>query len=172
MKGWELTRCRSRLGWFKTLGIFAGRALLDSRIIDINLNKVFLKLILGKPVKKSIATLKLVDPTLARSLERLQGYLFARKEIEALQLLPGARRSKLALLTVGGAKLADLSLDFTLPGTTIELKPGGAHIDVDDHNLEEYLECVLEMILGSGVERQAKAFADGTSLSRLRRSRN
>jgi E3 ubiquitin-protein ligase TRIP12 len=38
--------------------MFVGRALLDSRIIDVNLNKVFLKLILGKPVKKSIATLK------------------------------------------------------------------------------------------------------------------
>jgi E3 ubiquitin-protein ligase TRIP12 len=46
------------LAWFKTLGLFVGRALLDSRIIDVNLNKVFLKLILGMQVKKSIATLK------------------------------------------------------------------------------------------------------------------
>ena len=50
--------CRSRLSWFKTLGLFLGRALLDSRIIDVNLNKVFLRLILGHPVKKTIATLK------------------------------------------------------------------------------------------------------------------
>ena len=49
---------RSRMSWFKTLGLFLGRALLDSRIIDVNLSKVFLKLILGKPVKKSIVTLK------------------------------------------------------------------------------------------------------------------
>ena len=92
--------------------------------------------------------------------------------------MPGARRNKLAMLTVGGAKLADLSLDFTVPGySSIELKVsrespylevrlimfqlGGAHIDVDDHNLEEYLEKVLDFILGSGVQRQAQAFAEG-----------
>jgi E3 ubiquitin-protein ligase TRIP12 len=49
---------RSKLSWYKSLGLFIGRALLDSRIIDVNLNKVFLRLILGKPVKKTVATLK------------------------------------------------------------------------------------------------------------------
>ncbi|KAK6908083.1 hypothetical protein I203_102084 [Kwoniella mangroviensis CBS 8507] len=154
----------SRLSWFKTLGLFAGRALLDTRIIDVNLNRVFLKLILGQPVKKTIATLKAVDTGLARSLERLQAYSYARKEIEALKLPASTRRTKLAALTVGGAKLADLSLDFTLPGYNIELKPGGSHVDVDDSNLEEYLERVLEMTLGSGVEKQVKAFQEGFSM--------
>lgn len=149
--------------WYKTLGLFIGRALLDSRIIDVHLNKVFLKLVLGRPVKKTIANLKLVDAPLARSLERLQGYLHARREIEALQLPPGARRNKLMQLTVSGAKLADLSLDFTLPGYNIELKPGGAHIDVDDHNLEEYLELVLDWTLGTGIARQVKQFQEGFS---------
>lgn len=41
------------------------------------------------------------------------------------------------------------------------MQPGGAHIDVDDSNLEEYLERVLDMTLGSGVMKQAKAFQDG-----------
>lgn len=137
---------------------------MDGRIIDVNLNKVYLKLILGGTVKKTIANLKLVDAELARSLERLQSYLQTRKEIEALQLPPGARRNKLMQLTVSGAKLADLSLDFTLPGYNIELKPGGAHIDVDDHNLEEYLEKVLDLTLGSGIAPQVKAFREGFSM--------
>ncbi|KAK8858675.1 hypothetical protein IAR55_002904 [Kwoniella newhampshirensis] len=154
----------TRLSWYKTLGLFTGRALLDSRIIDVNLNKVFLKLILGKPVKKNISTLKAVDSTLARSLERLQAYLYARREIEALMLPASSRRNKLAALTVGGAKLADLSLDFTLPGYDIELKQRGAHIDVDDSNLEEYLEKVLDFTLGSGVAAQVKAFQEGFSM--------
>lgn len=77
----------SRLSWYKTIGIFIGRALIDSRIIDVTLNKVFLKLILGSPVRKNIATLRMVDPALARSLERLQAYASARREIEALQLV-------------------------------------------------------------------------------------
>jgi len=154
----------SSLSWYKTLGLFTGRSLLDSRIIDVNLNKVFLKLILGRPVRKTIANLKLVDLTLARSLERLQTYLQTRKEIEALALPAGARRNKLLQLTVSGAKLGDLSLDFTLPGYNIELKPGGAHIDVDDHNLEEYLERVLEFTLGQGVQKQVRAFQEGFSM--------
>lgn len=48
-----------------------------------------LKLLLGQTVKKNVATLKLVDIQLARSLERLQVYLQARKEIEALKLVSG-----------------------------------------------------------------------------------
>ena len=75
------------MSWFKTLGLFIGRALLDGRIIDVNLNNVMLKLVLGRPVAQNIATLRLVDAPLARSLERLQAYLDARKEIEALPLV-------------------------------------------------------------------------------------
>lgn len=155
----------SKHSYFKTLGLFVGRALLDSRIIDVNLNKVFLKLLLGKPVRKNIATLKQVDETLARSLERLQTYLQARKEIESLTGLPASsRRNKLSALTIGGAKLQDLSLDFTLPGYDIELKPGGRMIDVDDSNLEEYLELVLDKTLGSGIVEQVNEFRTGFSM--------
>lgn len=127
------------MNWFKTLGIFVGRALLDSRIIDFNFNTVFLKLLLDQPVKQNIATLKRVDMQLARSLEGLQNYLYARKEIESLPLVsrchalyltctvtdrhqaPSAKRNKLMTLNIGGSKLGDLMLDFTLPGTSIEL---------------------------------------------------
>lgn len=155
----------SKHSYFKTLGLFIGRALLDSRIIDVNLNKVFLKLLLGKPVRKNIATLKQVDETLARSLERLQTYLQARQEIESLTALPASsRRNKLSALTIGGAKLQDLSLDFTLPGYDIELKPGGRMIDVDDSNLEEYLELVLDKTLGSGIAEQVKELQVGFSM--------
>jgi len=35
---------------------------------------------------------------------------------------PEARSNKLMSLTVGGAQLSDLSLDFTVPGYGIELK--------------------------------------------------
>ncbi|WVO12675.1 hypothetical protein L204_100280 [Cryptococcus depauperatus] len=153
----------ARLKWYKTLGLFIGRSMLDSRIIDINLNQVFFKLILNKPVKKNIATLRTVDPQLARSLERLQTYLWARKEIEALPLPTSSRRAKLAALRISGAKLADLALDFTLPGYSIDLKSGGAHLEVDDSNLEDYLEKVLDSTLGSGVAQQVQAFQDGFS---------
>lgn len=41
------------------------------------------------------------------------------------------------------------------------LQPNGAHIDVDDSNLEEYLERVLDMTLGSGIAAQVTAFQEG-----------
>ena len=151
--------CRSRISWFKTLGLFLGRALLDSRIIDVNLNKVFLKLILGKPVKKTIVTLKVTVSLMTENL-LIGGPLvcghdpgaFARAITSVLAvpernrsskagmshsltrdtkmrfpvdpyLQPAStRRTKLAALTIGGAKLQDLSLAFTLPGYDIELK--------------------------------------------------
>lgn len=43
------------------------------------------------------------------------------------------------------------------------MQPGGKTIDVDDSNLEEYLERVLDLTLGSGVMQQAKAFQAGQS---------
>ncbi|BEI86859.1 hypothetical protein CcaverHIS002_0702050 [Cutaneotrichosporon cavernicola] len=164
LKSDEPTGDNQRLSYFKTLGVFVGRALLDSRIIDLNFNHVFLKMVLSGPVKKSIATLKLVDAPLARSLEGLQSYLQARHEIEELAALPpSTRRSKLAALTIGGAKLHDLSLDFTLPGYDIELKLGGRSIDVEDSNLAKYIDLVLDLTLGSGISRQVQAFRDGFS---------
>lgn len=37
-------------------------------------------------------------------------------------------------------------------------------IDVDDSNLEEYLELVLDKTLGSGITQQVKAFQEGFSM--------
>lgn len=45
---------------FQGLGMFVGRALYDSRIIDLHFNKVFLKTILGDQVDLSLDTLKVI----------------------------------------------------------------------------------------------------------------
>jgi E3 ubiquitin-protein ligase TRIP12 len=52
---------RAKLHHFKSLGLFVARALLDSRIIDVNLNRLFLKLVLGHRVPKSFASLKVTS---------------------------------------------------------------------------------------------------------------
>jgi E3 ubiquitin-protein ligase TRIP12 len=46
---------------FQGLGMFVGRALYDSRIIDLHFNKVFLKAILGDHLDLSLDTLKVRD---------------------------------------------------------------------------------------------------------------
>ena len=49
---------RKRTHLFQVIGQFVAKALLDSRIIDMSLNKIFLKLVLEEDVPLSIASLK------------------------------------------------------------------------------------------------------------------
>lgn len=42
----------------RVIGQFVAKAMLDSRIIDLSFNKIFLKLVLGEEVPLTIATLK------------------------------------------------------------------------------------------------------------------
>ena len=52
----------------------------------------------------------------------------------------------------------------------IVVQSNGALVDVDDSNLEEYLDRVLDMTLGTGVALQVRAFQEGAHawvLSRL-----
>jgi E3 ubiquitin-protein ligase TRIP12 len=67
-------------------------------------------------------------------------------------------------ITVGGARIEDLMLDFTLPGyPSIELTKDGANTAVTIDNVAFYVERVLGLTLGSGVARQIAAFKAGFS---------
>ena len=60
--------------------------------------------------------------------------------------------------------MEDLSLDFTLPGyPSIELVEGGAGVEVSIDNVEDYIEKVIDLTIGSGVQRQVDAFRAGFS---------
>ena len=50
--------CRKRTHILRVIGQFVAKAMLDSRIIDLSFNKIFLKLVLGEDVPLTIATLK------------------------------------------------------------------------------------------------------------------
>lgn len=49
---------RKRTHIFRVIGQFVAKAMLDSRIIDLSLNKIFIKLILEDEVPLTLATLK------------------------------------------------------------------------------------------------------------------
>lgn len=49
---------RKRTHIFRVIGQFVAKALLDSRIIDLSFNKIFLKLVLGEEVPLTIASLQ------------------------------------------------------------------------------------------------------------------
>jgi E3 ubiquitin-protein ligase TRIP12 len=83
-----------RMHIMRVIGQFVAKAMLDSRIIDMSFNKVFLKLALGEDVPLTIDTLKvrglfgfvylrltrekLVDEELAKSLEKVRSLTASR----------------------------------------------------------------------------------------------
>ncbi|KAG6902593.1 hypothetical protein C0995_014600 [Termitomyces sp. Mi166 len=160
----------------RVIGQFVAKAMLDSRIIDLTFNKIFLKLVLGEEVPLTIASLKLVDIDLANSLEKLQSIVASKSQLQHNKL---SRK----VAKVESISIEDLALDFTLPGYDIELKvrrdlvsshhqlsltsldpqPGGKEIFVSSDNVDEYINAVLDAIFGKGAVVQAKAFRDGFS---------
>ncbi|CDO68376.1 hypothetical protein BN946_scf184815.g23 [Trametes cinnabarina] len=142
----------------RVIGQFVAKAMLDSRIIDLSFNKVFLKLVLGEEVPLTLESLKRVDPELAASLLKIQNLAAAsKKQDEKL------RRKLAAIEDMGGVSIEDLGLDFTVPGYDIELRPGGRDIPVTADNVDEYIQEVVDAIIGKGAQTQAQAFREGFS---------
>ncbi|GAA5841950.1 hypothetical protein JCM9279_003167 [Rhodotorula babjevae] len=149
---------------FRILGQFVAKAMMDTRIIDVNFSRTLMRLVLEQDVPLSIASVTAVDPELGSSLAHLQEYVVAKGEIEADEAASESdRRSKLDAVQVRGATVADLVLDFTLPGRSIELKEGGAEIPVTLDNLAEYIDLVIEWTLKRGIEAQVAEFQRGFS---------
>ncbi|KAJ7231897.1 hypothetical protein B0H12DRAFT_1262703 [Mycena haematopus] len=141
---------------FRVIGQFVAKAMLDSRIIDLSLNKIFLKIVLGEEVPLTVATLRLVDISLANSLDKIQSIVSAKAQVDNDKL-----KRKVALLET--VSIDDMALDFTIPGYDIELRPGGRDIAVTADNVEAYVHEVLDAIIGQGAQLQAKAFREGFS---------
>lgn len=157
---------KKQLHLFKILGKFVARSLLDSRIIDISFNPTFFRIANNSsPVTPSLGTVKTVDPELANSLLLLKRFANAKKAIEDNKSLSTTRKSQaLRNIEVDGVRVEDLSLDFTLPGYPgIELIKNGSNIPVTIENVDLYVDRVVNMTLGSGVQRQVDAFRTGFS---------
>ncbi|KAF9778308.1 hypothetical protein BJ322DRAFT_1114126 [Thelephora terrestris] len=138
---------------FRVIGQFMAKSMLDSRIIDLSFNKIFLKLVLGEHVALTIDNLKLIDPDLASSLEKLQEL--------SKKTCGGKLPSKVDLIET--VSVEDLALDFTVPGYEIELKPNGRDLMVTSDNVDEYIAFVIDAVIGKGIQAQAKALREGFS---------
>ncbi|KAF7892018.1 hypothetical protein EAF00_008320 [Botryotinia globosa] len=148
---------------FKMLGKFVSRSMIDSRIIDVSFNPTFFRIgDESNPVTPSLGTVKTVDPQLAKSLKMIKKFSVAKKDIaEDSSLTATQKVLATEALEIDGAKIEDLSLDFTLPGYAIDLLPDGSSISVTIDNVDLYLEKVIDMTLGSGVQKQIDAFREG-----------
>lgn len=66
-------------------------------------------------------------------------------------------------LDLDGCPIADLGLDFVLPGhANIELCRGGRDTPVTVHNLHQYISLVTYWFLVEGVQKQFEALREGT----------
>lgn len=150
---------------FKMLGKFVARSMLDSRIIDVSFNPMFFRIGDGSAtVAPSLGSIKSVDNDLARSLKLLKKFADAKKKIDEDGSLNAAQKVQAVQeVTIDGARVDDLGLDFTLPGYPIELVEKGSEKNVSIDNVDGYVDRVLDYTLGSGVQRQVDAFRAGFS---------
>lgn len=152
---------------FRALGKFVARSMIDSRIIDINLNPIFFRIgDESSGIKPSLGAMKLVDPVLARSLVLVKKFALAKKEIaEDPNRNATQKVNDIQDITIeNGVCIEDLSLDFTLPGyPEVELVENGSQVMLTIDNVDQYLDRVIDMTLGSGVRRQVDAFRTGFS---------
>jgi len=149
---------------FKMLGKFVARSMIDSRIIDVSFNPTFFRIGDGSnPVTPSLGAVKTVDAQLAKSLKLIKKFAVGKKAIdENPNFTPAQKVAEAEALSIDGVRIDDLGLDFTLPGYSgIELLPNGSTISVTIDNVERYLERVIDMTLGTGVQRQVDAFRAG-----------
>ncbi|KAL3465966.1 hypothetical protein BJX64DRAFT_284899 [Aspergillus heterothallicus] len=156
---------KKQLSLFRTLGKFVARSMLDSRIIDISFNPAFFRIAdTSSTVAPSLGTVKAVDEDLAKSLLLLKRFANAKKAIQAKGLSTEQKTQALSEIEVDGVQVEDLSLDFTLPGyPAIELMKNGSDIPVTIGNVDTYVDKVVDMTLGSGVQAQVDAFRNGFS---------
>jgi E3 ubiquitin-protein ligase TRIP12 len=153
------------LHFFKMMGKFVARSMLDSRIIDISFNPTFFRLASDSPPPASLNLVKMVDSDLASSLAEVNEFVVAKNYIEQNPCLSAIQKVEaLHQITIRGAAIEDLMLDFTLPGyPSIELIRDGSSTAVIIDNVALYVERVLDLTLGSGVRRQIEAFQAGFS---------
>lgn len=106
-----------------------------------------------------------MDPSLNRSLHLLHQFGSEVKSIsQDISLSEADKSTKTKALTIQGAKIEEMCLDFTLPGyPEIELIPKGAETMVSAENVQEYVERVTDLTVGSGVRAQVQAFRKGFS---------
>ncbi|CAJ2679506.1 unnamed protein product [Trifolium pratense] len=141
--------------YFRLLGRVVAKALQDGRLLDLPLSVAFYKLVLGQDL--DLHDILYIDAELGKTLQELNALVCRKHNIEAIG---GGYSGAVANLHYRGAPIADLCLDFTLPGyPDYTLKPGDEIVDLN--NLEDYISMVVDATVKIGITRQLEAFRAG-----------
>ncbi|CAD6891392.1 unnamed protein product [Tilletia controversa] len=125
------------LNYFKFIGRVLGLAIFHRRFLDAYFIVSFYKMILKKKI--TLADLEAVDAEYHRSLQWMLNNDITDAVFETF--------------TTSEDTFGEL--------VTVELKPGGAEIDVTNENKKEYVELMTEWRISKRVEEQFKAFMGG-----------
>lgn len=125
------------LNYFKFIGRVLGLAIFHRRFLDAYFIVSFYKMILKKKI--TLSDLESVDADYHRSLQWMLD-----NSIEGIVE---------ETFTAVEDKFGEM--------VTVELKPGGEHVEVTDENKKEYVELMTEWRISKRVEEQFKAFISG-----------
>ncbi|XP_055539751.1 E3 ubiquitin-protein ligase TRIP12 [Wyeomyia smithii] len=159
---------------FKFLGKFMAKAVMDSRMLDLPYSIPFYRWLLAEENSLGLPDLGTVAPEVQGTLLRLNEIVKQRDQVQLdLSLDAMEKTEKIESLDLDGCPIADLGLDFVLPGhPNIELRRGGRDMPVTIHNLHQYIALVTHWFLQEGVSRQFEALREGFDsvfpVSRLR----
>eukprot|EP00116_Pleurobrachia_bachei_P000288 sb/3460550/ len=150
---------------FMFLGRVIGKAIIDNRILDINLSEPFYRWLLGTHEKMGLVTIKDIDEVLHSSLKQVEVFALRKDAILKRDDISEEERAELILQITDddGGTLEDYCLDFILPGSDVELSPGGRNTALTIHNVEDYLCAVVNFTLKEGVRKQMEAVRTGFS---------
>lgn len=154
----------SRLKYkFKFLGKFMAKAVMDSRMLDLPYSIPFYRWLLAEENSVGLPDLDQVAPEVQVTLLRLNEIVKQRDLIQADPSQDAMEKTeKIESLDLDGCPIADLGLDFVLPGhPNIELRRGGRDMAVTIHNLHQYISLVTHWFLVEGVSRQFEALREG-----------
>ncbi|KAF2466979.1 HECT-domain-containing protein [Lindgomyces ingoldianus] len=125
------------LNYFKFIGRVVGLAIFHRRFLDAFFIGAFYKMILRKKV--SLQDMEGVDADFHRNLE----WMLNNDITDALELTFSTEDERFG------------------ETVSIELKPGGEHIEVTNENKREYVDLITEWRIQKRVEEQFQAFVSG-----------
>ncbi|XP_049857305.1 E3 ubiquitin-protein ligase TRIP12 isoform X2 [Schistocerca gregaria] len=143
---------------FRFLGKLMAKAVMDSRMLDLPFSVVFYRWLLGHEGTLSLPDLAHVCPAVHATLGRLQQVSRLRDRLAQ----DPQRRHLIEHLDLDGCPIADLGLDFTLPGhANVEMCRGGKDMALTVHTIDHYIKLVCHWFLVEGVSRQMEALREG-----------
>lgn len=153
------------LDFYYFMGIFIAKSLQDQRLVDIPFSKEFLKIVCNKSDQDNLDILDLDDLC---NIEPVRGHLLKQLQTALNKYKCGETDDVYVNLNDSQILLDDLGLVFQYnPPSKIysyehhDLKENGADLAVNKHNLQEYIDLMVDFVLKTGIQKQIVSFKDG-----------